>query len=344
MRILATVAQAYALRPEAVEPMYLWFSDPLRKLGHEVEHFDHVQLAREAGPRVCGDAFEHRVKHGGYDLVLYQTAGRDVMDRESIERAGRHAHIVAWNSDDDWQWESYTSQIAPLFAHVVTTYRHVYEANRATHRNLVLSQWGCLDTYADFARPKDLDFTFAGQIYTSRVADCLRLKRHAGLKVFGLGSIRIRYPFLAPRPVYKFVAEKFPFVNRPLEFKQVHEIWNRSKVSYVPLGASTNPKLLQVKGRVFEMGASGTMMLAQRSGDLERFYEPGKEFVAYDSVDECADKAKFYLRNETERARIAEAYRRRTRGEHMWEHRFMQLFRDLGVGGPPARVTVRKVA
>ena len=45
MRILATVAQAYALRPEAVEPMYRWFSDPLRKLGHEVEHFDLTQTA-----------------------------------------------------------------------------------------------------------------------------------------------------------------------------------------------------------------------------------------------------------------------------------------------------------
>jgi hypothetical protein len=54
-----------------------------------------------------------------------------------------------------------------------------------------------------------------------------------------------------------------------------------------------------VKGRVFEMGLSGTMMLTQRSPDIERFYEPGKEFVAYESIEDCAEKAKFYLRNET---------------------------------------------
>ena len=110
------------------------------------------------------------------------------------------------------------------------------------------------------------------------------------------------------------------------------------------MGASTQATRLQIKGRAFQQGLSGTMMLTQMSPDLERFYEPGKEFVAYNSIAECADKAKFYLRNEGERSRIAEAYHRRTRAEHMWEHRFMQLFRDLGVGGPPARVSVRKVA
>ena len=119
-------------------------------------------------------------------------------------------------------------------------------------------------------------------------------------------AAKVRCPLLASRGAYKFVAQNFPRLNRPLEFKQVHEIWNRSKVSFAPMGSSTDPKRLQVKGRVFEMGMSGTMMLTQRSPDIENFYEPGMEFIAYDSVEDCAEKAKFYLRNETERARIAE--------------------------------------
>jgi hypothetical protein len=344
MRILATVAQAFAFRPESVEPMYLWFTDPLRKLGHEVEHFDHVKLGREVGFGPCGDAFVHRVKHGNYDLVLYQTGGHDSMNHDAVAEARKHAPLVAWNSDDDWQWDSYTKHLAPLFDYMVTTYRHVYEANRIAYPNLRLSQWGCLDTYAQYDRVKDLDFTFAGQIYTNRVADCLHLKRRAGLKVFGLGSIRVRHPILSSRTAYRFVAQKLPWLNRPLEFQQVHEIWNRSKVSFAPMSSSTDSSKLQVKGRVFEMGMSGTMMLSQRSPDIDHFYEPGREFVAYDSIEECADKAKFYLRNEAERLRIAEAYYRRTRAEHTWQHRFQQLFRDIGMGGPAKRVAVRKVA
>src|SRR6201999_3986499 len=106
---------------------------------------------------------------------------------------------------------------------------------------------------------------------------------------------------------------KLPRLNRPLEFREVHDIWNRSKVSFAPMSSSTDMNRLQVKGRVFEMGMSGTMMLSQRSPDIENFYEPGKEFIAYDSIEDCADKARFYLKNEAERSRIAEAYYRRTR-------------------------------
>src|SRR5688572_2788286 len=256
MRILSAVTQAYAFRPESVEPMYLWFTNPLRKLGHTVEHFDHVKLGREVGLRACGEAFLHRVKHGNYDLVLYQTGGIDSMNPEAILEARKHARLVAWNSDDDWQWEPYTKHIAHLFDHMVTTYRKVYDDNRRAHPNLLLSQWGCLDTYADHTRRKDLGFTFAGQIYTNRVADCLTLKRRAGLKVFGLGSIRVRFPLLASRGAYRFVAQRFPWLNKPLEFKQVHNVWNRSSVSFAPMASSTDTSRLQVKGRVFEMGLS----------------------------------------------------------------------------------------
>jgi spore maturation protein CgeB len=344
MRILATVAQAYALRPEAVQPMYRWFTDPLRKLGHEVEHFDHVQLCREVGPGACGAAFEHRVTHGRYDLVLYQTSGDDLMARESIERANRHVPVVAWSGDDQAIWGRHTRDIAALFSHVVTTSRDLHQAHRGSVPNLVLSQWGCLDTYANFGRAKDFDFTFVGRVTADRVADCRRLRQLAGLRAFGLGAMQVNRPLLGSGPCYDALTRWLPSIDRPLEFKQVHEIWNRSKVSYAPLGSAAGPAAAHVNARVFEMGTSGTMMLCRRNGEVERFYEPGKEFVSYDSAEECADKAKFYLRNEAERSRVADAYHRRTRGEHLWEHRFMQLFRDIGVGGPPARVTVRKVA
>jgi hypothetical protein len=87
--------------------------------------------------------------------------------------------------------------------------------------------------------PKDLGFTFAGQIYTNRVADCLYLKRRAGLKAFGLGSIRVRCPILSSARLYRS-SPALPWLNRPLAFKQVHDIWNRSKVSFAPMGSSTD--------------------------------------------------------------------------------------------------------
>ena len=152
MRILSAVGKYFYGRPEAIEPMYLEFTDPLVDLGHEVEHFDHGQMREQFGLEECGERFVERVKTGRYDVVLYQTAGQDWMHQEAIREAGHYAPIVAWNSDDDWQWESYTRHVAPYFTFMVTTYPHIYEASRDQHPNLKLSQWGCYDRFADFGR------------------------------------------------------------------------------------------------------------------------------------------------------------------------------------------------
>lgn len=336
MRILSTVTKAYYGHPEAVEPMYLEFTLPLARMGHVVDHFDHVKLCGEVGPVACGERFVETVRNGYYDVVLYQTGGADWMSRGAIAHAARYAPVVAWNSDDDWQWDSYTSHVAPYFTYVATTYPHVYEANRNRHRNLLLSQWGCLGSYDDFDRPKDLDFTFAGQVYRSRVEECRTLRRAAGLRVFGLGSVRVHWPLMNTRPG-RAVARRVPGMNRAITFQEINAVWNRSKISYTPMGASTNPSLLQIKSRAFEMGLSGTLMLCQHSPNLERYYEPGREFVAFESLEDCAEKARFYLKNEAERARIARAYCERTKAEHLWEHRFGALFREIGVGKVSSR-------
>ena len=73
-------------------------------------------------------------------------------------------------------------------------------------------------------------------------------------------------------------------------------------------------------------------MLCELSPNLDRYYEPNKEFVPFSDLDDCAEKAKYYLKHESERNKIAKAYYDRTVSEHMWEHRYQQLFRETGIG------------
>lgn len=337
MKILSVVGKHYYGRPDAIEPMYLEFTEPLRKLGHIVEHFDHMASSRSIGLDLCAQAFVETVRKGGYDLVLYQTAGQDWMARGGIKEAGRMSPIVAWNSDDDWQWESYTKDIATLFTWMVTTYPHIHEANRIAHPNLLLSQWGCIDIYAQPDMSKVLDFTFAGWIYGDRVRECQFLRRQAGLRVFGRNSGMVNHPLLF-RTRIAGLASLWPggydrLVGPPILFEEINAIWNRSKISFTPMGASQNPSMLQIKSRTFEMGCSGTMMLCQHSPNLERYYEPGKEFVPFTDLADCAAKAQYYLQHDADRERIARAYLERTRKEHMWEHRYQQLFREIGLEG-----------
>jgi hypothetical protein len=333
MRILSCVSKGYYGQGNAVEPMYIAFTDPLRALGHEVGHFDHFRLGREIGAQRTAERLIDTVRSGGYDAVLYQTACQDArLIGESIREASRYAPTIAWNSDDDFAWEKQTSAMAPDFTFMFTTYRHIYEQNRAQHPNLRLSQWGCLDGVVDFDRPKDLDFSFAGQIYGDRVRSCRYLVERAGLQVYGFMSGRLRTPAFLYWPGIRRVTFRFPSIYGPaIHYDEINDIWNRSKISYTPMEASVSASILQVKSRVFEQGLSGTLMVCRRSPGLEEFYEPEKEFVPFDDLDDCVGKVRYYLRHEDERARIAAAYRDRTRAEHMWTHRFRKMFEDVGL-------------
>jgi hypothetical protein len=335
MRILSVVSKNYYGLMNAIEPMYLEFTDPLLDLGHQVETFDHFNNYDECGLVKCGELFVEKVKKGRYDVVLYQAAGKDYMTRDAIREAGHYAPVIAWNSDDDWQWEPYSRHLAPYFTFMVTTYPHIYKANKDRYPNLKLSQWGCYDRFADFDRRKDLDFTFAGLFYGNRVQECRFLRKTVNLKVYGPGSGLVKHKLLFYSRLGRLMASKIhALYGRALNFQEVNSIWNRSKISYASMGASIDPsKNLQIKSRIFEMGLSGTVMIGKQSQNLELYYEPGKEFIPIYHVEDCVEKVKHFLKHESDRARIAKAYYERTKAEHLWQHRFTQLFRDIGLAG-----------
>ncbi len=64
--------------------------------------------------------------------------------------------------------------------------------------------------------------------------------------------------------------------------------------------------------RVFEIPACGTMMLSQRTDTMLGLYTEDTEAVYYESIEELIDKARFYLKNDTARKRVAEAGLRRS--------------------------------
>jgi len=328
MRILSVVRHSYYGNRRATEPFFLHFTAPLRQMGHEVATFDHYEAARNFGKSAATHSLVERILRGAFDVTLYQTSGREPIETRALRDLSRRFCVIAWNSDDDWQWESATSRIAADFTYMVTTYRSVYESSGATHPNLLLSQWGCYDGLARFACSKDLALTFVGQLYRTRVRQCRYLSRTVGLKAFGGGArlLKLGLPYFRG-------ARYIPWLcGNPLTFERVHDVWNRSRISFTPMESSgRSGATLQLKGRAFEMGLSGTLMLTNQNPALENYYVPGREFVPFYDLNDCADKAKFYLAHEGERARIAEAYRDRTLAEHLWRHRFERLFHQIGL-------------
>ncbi len=84
--------------------------------------------------------------------------------------------------------------------------------------------------------------------------------------------------------------------------------------------------------REFEATCMGCAHLVQRTSELEESFDGDREIVFYDTLDECAELAKYYLnenRQETCRA-IGNRARTRVQGEHTWTHRFAAICRQLG--------------
>jgi hypothetical protein len=86
-----------------------------------------------------------------------------------------------------------------------------------------------------------------------------------------------------------------------------------------------------LKMRDFDGPMSGSFYLTHDNPDLYALYDVGKEIETYRSIEECVEKAVFYLRDDDAREKIAMAGCKRAYREHTWDKRFSDLFAVLEI-------------
>lgn len=368
MRVLSCVGRSYYGDAVAVNPIYYYFVDVLRGMGHEVCHFDHRDQARWSKPSM-NDAFISLVRGGRFDCVLVEAAA-DEFYPDALDEARNETTTIMFDSDDDFRWLKYSSRWAAHFTYVVTTYRHIYEEARRTHGNVLLSQWGCTGLYDGLRTRKDIDVSFVGGIHTSRMKRLRSLQASVPLEIYGAGASRAdatvgslvkiaRHRISGGRGTRRalrsWVMSRLDARGGGLTYAEANELWCRSKVSVTPLdlapeqaadklsmaevfGRPTDMQVnnpwgwpYQIKGRVFEMGTTGTLMLCDRNPMLDEYYVRGREYDDFEDHSECVEKVRFYVKRQDARYRIAAAYHERTVREHLWTHRFARLFSEAGL-------------
>jgi hypothetical protein len=325
-RALVVVRKNYYGIANAVEPMYEYLTRTFEELGTSIVHFDHYLSEAEGGKEQASEMLQGVARAGHFDVMVYQTTGTletEPIYPDALAEIRGFMPTVAWNSDDDWQTPG-SLEIADYVTWLVTTYPRVFEAHRQVVGNLRLSQWACLER-PTYAGPKDIDFGFAGTIYASRNGECRELRRRANLQCFGRGGRIVSMGL----PVFRG-AFRFPFLTGPaLTLGEIQQVWDRSRISFTPLRGGPNGTVMSLKGRLFEMGLSRTLMLCDQNQDIDLYYEPGREYVSFENLDDCVEKVAWYLNHHQAWEEIVENYAQRTRNEHLWSIRLKQLFRDL---------------
>jgi hypothetical protein len=305
MRILSTSFYYYYGDARGVEPQFYYLCRVPEAMGHTVDFFDY-QTALRVGLDHMRRLFLTLIRGGKYDCVFLATHAEE-FDPETLAEARRHCPIIAWNSDDEWRWNDYSRE-------------------KPHHPNLLHAQWACTGFWNGLDTPKDVDFSFAGLIYGNRREQIQKLHAASGLVAFGMGAHELQLPPYAPLPQDL----QNPKLLTTISFEQINALWNRTRISFTPLDSSTGTSR-QIKSRVFDMGLSGTLMLAHRAPHLDSYYEPDKEYVPFETLEECAEKAAFYLTHEPARRAIAAAYARRTCADHMWDARIRTVLTAAGL-------------
>lgn len=80
-----------------------------------------------------------------------------------------------------------------------------------------------------------------------------------------------------------------------------------------------------LNARAFEVAGCGGFQLITHTDAVARHFKPGEEIETFRDLNELRDKIRYYLDNESERQRIAEAGRKRAHREHTYEHRIKEM-------------------
>lgn len=162
---------------------------------------------------------------------------------------------------------------------------------------------------------RDLDFTFVGG-----------LGRHHRDWINSLESINT----LQPISLYGYGRQNLPSRS---SLRECHhgEVWGMDMYDVLARSKVTLNRHISISGkyannmRLYEATGMGALLLTDNKVNLSEIFEPGKEVVVYNSPQEAAELANYYLNNADEAKHIAANAQRKTLSRHSYELRMQEL-------------------
>ena len=306
----------------------------MQKAGREQMNKDLIKLVEEQKPDLLFTMiFQEEIKKETIEFITKKTATK----------------TFNWFTDDHWRLPVFSRYWAPLFTMVGTTDSQAPEKYRRLGiTNVLKTQWGVnhylFKPQQDRSDNTVYDITFAGTDYGKRSEYISGLKALSlPAKGFGKGWDSGVIDQQKMMEIFSFSKINLNFTESSyVTFKQKLKLLAKMFIKkefghyrFAPdvvngLKSARGAALRQIKGRNFEIPACGGFLLTADADNLSDYYVPDKETAIFTNFDELAEKCKYYLAHDSERAAIAKAGYERTIREHTYEHRFNQIFNKLG--------------
>lgn len=112
-----------------------------------------------------------------------------------------------------------------------------------------------------------------------------------------------------------------------VKITEMVKLFNESKIVFNPYG--TSKYFIVPNPRTFEIPATKSFQLTDIPRDIDSFFRPGKEVVVYKDQNEFKELVDYYLENDEERNKIAQAGYDRVVKEHTMLHRVKKLLETV---------------
>lgn len=286
-------------RGEGIE--HAAFIPALRRLGHEVRHFESWDRRCYANFAELNRHLLDEVEDFRPDVVLTVHMEYELwIETLDAIRARGDVATVSWAADDSWKYREVSRLVGNSYHAMTTTYDYRmadYRADEISH--VMLTQWAASSEHLAEPLPATecrYPVSFVGAAHGNR-RERVRLLREAGVKVFCFGH---------------------GWESGPVGTDEMFRIMRESVIS---LNFANSKGGDQIKARSFEVPGAGGFLLTEQVDGIERFYAPGQEIATFTSTAELLQRIAHYQANPQERDRIALAGYWRTVREHTYESR-----------------------
>jgi spore maturation protein CgeB len=160
---------------------------------------------------------------------------------------------------------------------------------------------------------RDVEIAYVGHCFRQKTPILARVKRAFGSRVKIYGYYRIKHN------LYINLVHRYGGWVRSIGYRERVRLYQRTKIGF---NLHWNSYGLGNQ-RLYLLPANGVMQLCDCPELLHNIFEPGREAVGFQNVDDLIDKMRYYLQHEDERKAIALAgFRRAVR-----DYRFAKVTR-----------------
>lgn len=283
------------------------FYEPLKKFCESTQSFDYKKEEAKYGQKVMNKNLLQLIKNEKPEYILWHTGRHEILLKTLRLIRENGTKIIAWFSDDQWRFDSYSKKLINHIDFAITTDEQAIEKYKQLGVRVIHCQWAANQRfYKQIPLRLEYDVTFLGQCYGDR-KDYIKAIKKAGIALHLFGKVSGHY----------------------LKFEETIKIFNQSKINLNFSSSSQGSHIKQIKARVFEITISSGFLLTEYAPYLENYFKMGKEIVCFSTSDEAIDKIKYYLTHEEDRLEIARAGYKAALTRHTWDKRIEGIFTEI---------------